>query len=264
VLVALSCWCGSSASFAQVPDTAKPDAAEVSGGGPGRTPLEGKVSHDESLPPLGEQYSVGKKFDPSSLSALTPDNVWIPVPEWFAGKFHSDSQNVVLMYFYKTGQSEPPFVMKEVSEVTSSQQRSKDGQYWQYVKIPRTQVQEIEEGKAYLRAVREDLISESDTKLILKYNYFEIKVNDEGRILSTKQIQSINTYTQLDDDLVMLRSSLKSFDGDGQPVILQHGEKILKRVAPYHEIDEADGQNLKQLFTEYLKKTGHEDLIPVG
>jgi hypothetical protein len=98
----------------------------------------------------------------------------------------------------------------------------------------------------------------------VKYNYFEIKVNEQGRILSTKQIQSINTYTQLDEDLVMLRSSLKSFDGDGQPVILQHGEKILKRTAPYHEIDEADGQNLKQLFTEYLKKTGHEDLIPVG
>jgi hypothetical protein len=264
VLVAISCWCSNSASIAQAPDAAKSDALPAGSSASARTPLEGKVSHDETMPPLGEEYSVGKKFDPSSLSAQTPDNVWIPVPEWFAGKFHSDSQNVVLMYFYKTGRSAPPFVMKEVSDLTSSQQRSKDGQYWQYVKIPRTQVEEIEEGKAYLRAVREDLISESDTKLILKYNYCEIKVNDGGRILSTKQIQSINTYTQLDDDLVMLRSSLKSFDGDGQPVILQHGEKILKRIAPYHEIDESDGQNLKQLFTEYLKKTGHEDLIPVG
>jgi hypothetical protein len=259
VVLALSCWCISAASFAQ---DATPPASGKSG--PPPTPLEGKVSHDESLPPLSEDLSVGKKFDPTTLTALTPDNIWIPIPEWYTGKFHTDQQKVVLMYYYKTGVTAAPFVMKEVSTLTSAQQRSKDGQYWQYVKIPRTQVQEISEGKAYLRAVREDLISESDDKLILKYNYFEIKVNPEGEIISTKQIQSINTYTQLDDGLVMLHSSLKSFDGDGQPNIIQHGEKILKRIEPFKEIDELDGQNLKQLFAEYLKKTGHEDLIPVS
>jgi len=57
---------------------------------------------------------------------------------------------------------------------------------------------------------------------------------------------------------------MKSFDGDGQPVILQHGEKILKRIEPYSQIDQADGQNLKQLFTEYLKKAGHEDILPLS
>jgi len=177
-LVALTCWCaGLQASFAQTPQAGAFDTPKVGGGDSSRAPLEGKVIHDESLPPLGDELTVGKKFDPQALSTLTPDNVWIPVPEWFAGKFHSDSQNVVLMYFYKTGQTEPPFVMKEVSEVTSGQQRSKDGQYWQYVKIPRTHVEDISEGKAYLRAVREDLISTSDTKLILKYNYYEIKVD---------------------------------------------------------------------------------------
>jgi hypothetical protein len=182
VLVAISCWCSSSASIAQAPDTAKSDTPAGSGAS-ARTPLEAKVSYDEALPPLGEEYSVGKKFDPNSLSAQTPDNIWIPVPEWFAGQFHGDSQNVELVYFYKTGRSQPPFVTKEVSNVIYSQQRSKDGQYWQYLKIPRTEVQDTEEGKAYLRAVREDLISKSDTKLSLKFNYFEIDVNDQGRIV---------------------------------------------------------------------------------
>jgi len=154
--------------------------------------------------------------------------------------------------------------MKEVGEVTGAEQKSKDGQYWNYAKVPRTQVKDVLQGKAYLRAVREELISVSDAKLVLKFNYFQIIVDDKGTIIANKQVQSINTYTPLDDNLVLLRTSLKSFDGDGQPEILQHGEKIMRQIEPYHQIDEQDGENLKQLFVEFLKKTGHEDIIPVS
>jgi hypothetical protein len=273
-LAALTCWCctaNAQTSEVQVQQTAALDTpkadmpkSESEKQPQKRTPFEGKVDHDESMPPLGDEFAVGKKFKPDLLTAQTPDNVWIPVPDWYAGTFHGDSQNVKLMYFYKTGNTLPEHVIKEAGDVITAQQRSKDGQYWQYVKIPRTQIEEILVGKAYNRAVREDLISVSDSKLILKFNYFEILVDPKGTIRSTRQIQSINTYTPLDDGLVMLRTSMKSFDGNGQPDILQHGEKILKQIAPYHEIDEKDGDNLKQLFVEYLKKTGREEQIPTG
>jgi len=66
----------------------------------------------------------------------------------------------------------------------------------------------------------------------------------------------------LEDGLVRLEASLKNFNADGDPQQVQKAEKIIKRTAPFENIDSKDGLNLKQLFVEYLKKSGKSDLVP--
>jgi len=220
--------------------------------------LQGKVEdHENSLPPLDDNFKVGTELNEAKLSSLTPDNIWIQVPDWFAGKWHSDIQTINYMYDYKSGASSSmERLMKAVSDIVYGMQQAKDGQIWSFVKLPRIEKQETEFGYAYLYALREDLLKYSDAKLVIKYFYYEIRTNPHNKILSVERVSSINTYTQLDEGLVRLKGSLKSFDEEGQPKLLQNSETVLKQVAPYREIDSEDGRDLHQLFAEFMQKTG--------
>jgi len=227
------------------------------------TALQGKVEdHEESLPPVEDKFRVGTKFDEDKLAALTPDNIWIQIPDWFGGKWHSETQTINYMYDYKSSiSSSMERVMKAVADVLYGMQQSKDGQIWTFAKIPKLEKQETEFGYAYLYAVREDLVKYSDTKLVLKFFYYEIRTDSHNKIMSVERVSSINNYTQLDDGLVRLKASLKSFDEQGQPKLLQTSEKVLKQIAPYQEIDNLYGLDLKQLFVEFMKKNGKESAL---
>jgi hypothetical protein len=223
-------------------------------------PLQGTVEdHDESLPPVEENFRVGTKFDDAKLIGLTPDNVWIHIPDWLGGKWHGETQTINYMYDYKSGMSSSmERVMKGVSDIVYGMQQSKDGQIWTFAKIPKLEKQETDFGYAYLYALREDLVSYSDAKLVIKFFYYEIRTDNRNKIMSVERVSSINNYTQLDDGLVRLKASLKSFDADGQPKLLQTSEKVLKQTAPYQEIDNYEGLDLKPLFAEFMKKIGKD------
>jgi hypothetical protein len=228
-------------------------------------PLEGRVEEqqEQSLPTLEDKFKLGTTLDDAKLNALTPDNVWIQTPQWFGGKWHSETETISYMYDYKTGvSSSAERVMKSAANTTYGMQQSKDGQLWTFVKLPRLSKTETDFGYAYLYALREELLKYSDSKLVIKFFYYEIKTDSNNTILGVERVSSINTYTQLDEGLVRLKASLKSFDEDGQPKLLQFSEKVMKQDTPYEEVDEYYGLKLKPLFVEFLKKAGKEDLIP--
>ncbi|PWU03438.1 MAG: hypothetical protein C5B53_00515 [Candidatus Melainabacteria bacterium] len=248
-----------------VSSASPPNATLSTPGSPYKPPLEGRVEEqqEESLPAIEDKFRSGTTFDEAKLTALTPDNIWIQTPEWFGGKWHSETESISYMYDYKTGMASPAeHIMKAVANTTYGMQRSKDGQLWTFVKLPRIAKTETEFGYAYLYALREDLLKYTDTKLVIKFFYYEIRTDSNNTILGVERVSSINTYTQLDEGLVRLKASMKSFDEEGQPKLLQFSEKVLKQTAPYEEVDEYSGLNLKQLFVEFLKKSGKEDQIP--
>ena len=249
------------------PISSTPPQEATPSGTPGNPskPLEGRVEEqqEESLPAIEAKFRTGTTFDEAALTAQTPDNIWIQTPEWFGGKWHSDTETINYMYDYKSGaSSSSERFMKAVASTTYGMQRSKDGQLWTFVKLPRVAKTETEFGYAYLYALREDLLKYSDTKLVIKFFYYEISTDSNNTIAKVERVSSINTYTQLDEGLVRLKASMKSFDEEGQPKLLQFSEKVMKQTAPYEEVDQEYGLNLKQLFAEFLKKIGKEDQIP--
>src|SRR5579883_319225 len=84
--------------------TAEPDSVPTTQPGSTPKPLEGRVEEqqEESLPALEEKFKVGTTLDDAKLNALTPDNVWIQTPDWFGGKWHSETETISYMYDYKT------------------------------------------------------------------------------------------------------------------------------------------------------------------
>ncbi len=226
-------------------------------------PLQGQVHHEEKLPPIAPQYNVGNTLDPSELTALTPNNRWFQIPDWFAGKWHTDEQTILFLHEYATGMTiNRPTPMKEVGDVTYGRQKDKTGHIWQFIKVPQTQKEEVSRGIAYLTSSAEDVIQVDASKIVLTMRYESITVNNKNKITDVKQIETINTYTPLDDGLIKLTASLKSFDAEGNAQVLQTGEKLLTKIAPYQTMDKDGDLDLKSMFVEFLKKSDQADLVP--
>jgi hypothetical protein len=229
-----------------------------------KQPLQGAAILDDALPGLPDQFHVGSQFDQSALQGLTPDNVWFPIPNWFAGKWHGESRTVDFIEDCQSGVHESPHaVMKEVQDTTMGYQRDKTGQIWHFVEIPRWRKVEDQKGFAYLHALREDVLDNDASHVVLKILNNQMLV-DGGKqtILSSHQVQQIGTYIPVEDGLVRLDASLKTFDADGSPKIHEECSALMKRTAPYEDLNTLNGLDLKQLFIEYLKKTGRQDLLP--
>ncbi len=227
-------------------------------------PLQGGIEHDERLPAVSPQFNIGATIDPTALMSETPNNEWFQIPDWFAGTWHADEQTRLSAHDFESEQTDnTPMKIKESSSTVYGTQRDKKGQIWNYIKVPRTEKQVLAHGAiAYDQATREDALQSDSTQVILKYLYDQLTVSKKDQIESVIQIQAINTYSPLQDGLVRMRASMKSFDADGEPHILQIGEKILKRTAPFQVVDKDGDLDLKKLFVEYLTKTGRQDLIP--
>jgi len=228
-------------------------------------PIKGHVEHDEKLPSLPGEFQVGTHVDPVQLTALTPDNIWFPLPKWFAGKWHGQSMTVTSVQDCKSGRSEKVNVVrKEIVDVVHGHQRDKTGQVWEYMRIPRVQKLIVDKGTAYLRVVREDVVRSDESMLVLKLLENQLTMDKDQNIVESEQVQQISSYQPMEDGVVQLEASLKNFDAGGNPQQIQGCEKVVQRIAPYEDLDKDGELDLKQLFAEFMKKTGRQDLLPAG
>jgi hypothetical protein len=231
-----------------------------------QTPLHGGVNLDETLPPVPPQFQVGTQISNAQLAPQTPDNMWFPIPNWLAGKWHSETKLIDYIQDCKSGASQSPHaVVKEVDSATHGHQRDRTGRIWEFIQVPQMRKIGLAHGNAYVRAVRKDVIVSDPAEVTLKILSNQITVNDtDQQIVASNQVQQIGTYTPLEDGLVNLSASLRNFDNDGAPIQMQKQSLTMKRIAPYEDVDTLDGLNLKELFAEYLTKTGHPELVPTA
>ncbi len=231
---------------------------------PRPTTLQAEVNHDETLPRVPEQYQIGNQLDTAKLQAETPDNNWFPIPNWMAGSWHSETKLIDYVKDCKTGASmSPHMVVKEVASAVHGHQRDKSGRIWEFIQIPHLRKVGLANGTAYVRAVKEEVIATDPSAVIVKVLSNQITVSDKNQqIVASNQVQQIGTYTPLDDGLVQLSASVRNFDNDGTALQMQKQSLTMQRSAPYADMDNLDGLDLKKLFSEYLTKTGHPDLLP--
>jgi hypothetical protein len=226
--------------------------------------LQGGVEHDVSLPSLPDTFQVGQKLDPVDFEKLTPDNNWFPIPNWDAGNWHAETKTIEYMEDLDTGEhSSEQIVVPEAQDTLIGHQRDKSGQIWQFIEIPRWKKVGDPRGVAYLRAIREDVLQSDPSQIVLKILNNQMIVDRKGdKILASRQVQQIGTYVPVEDGLVKLEASLKDFDQNGNAKHLQRASTLMKRTAPYQEVDTLNGLDLKQLFEEFMKRTGRQDLLP--
>ncbi len=226
-------------------------------------PLEGQVQLDERLPPTSPDLGVGNRLDSQELESLTPGNVWHIIPKWMAGKWHSDEEIISHIHNFRTG-GDIGFSkhQKAVRDQSYGEQHDKRGQIWSFDGVPTTSKAEIVFGMSYFVTSLFDRLQPFDSSFVSKSRFNEIQVNKNGTIIRTLQCEQLSTYKQIDDGLMTKHAVEKVFDNFGNPMLVQEGDLIWKRIAPYENIDSKGDLDLKKLFVEFLKQTGQETLIP--
>jgi hypothetical protein len=226
--------------------------------------LQGKVKHKEYLDPVPPGLMAGAKFDEQALPKLTAGNNWIPISPWLAGTWQFKNENVIDMINYtKEDYTKPPYTIRNEAQKLLGQQKDKTGQIWHYLKAPYSYISKLNHGVlGYERITSLEAISYSDAMVVLKLEGTDTQVNKSQVVTSTDQSEDINTYTPLGKDSIVLHGSGKHFDMNGKPLMDMTSNMIAKLITPFAPIDQQDGDNLKQLFADFLTSHGKADLIP--
>jgi hypothetical protein len=226
-------------------------------------PLEGQVQLDEKLPPASPNFGVGNKLDSKYLESQTPGNVWHIIPKWMAGKWHSDEEVVSHVHDFHTGEDVQLSIhQKAVSDESYGDQRDKSGQIWSFDGVPNTSKTETANGMTYFVTSKFDRGLPCEANYASKSRFDEIQVNKKGKIARIAQIEQLSTFEQIDDGMMKNHAVAKVFDALGNPVLLQEGDVLWKRSAPYQNKDQKGDLDLKKLFVEFLRQTGQEALLP--
>jgi len=229
----------------------------------GSKPLQGQVQLDEQLPPASPNFGVGNKLDSQELESLTPGNIWHMIPKWMAGKWHSDEEITSFTHDYRTGKDiKLSRHYKSVKDVNHGEQRDKNGQIWSFGDVPSTSKIETADGMTYCVISQLERGLPNEPTYVSKSRFDEIQLNKKGKILRSAQCEALQTFEQIDDGMLNAHSVLKVFDKLGNPMLLEETDYILKRTAPYQDVDKKGELDLKKLFVEFLKQTGQEALIP--
>lgn len=229
-------------------------------------PLQAHVEHSVKLPPVPDGLMQGGKFDEPSLPTLVPKNNWVPIPKWLAGTWQFKSETVTHMNVINDETKYPPtpFVLRNEFQRTIGFQMDKSGQIWDYVKAPYSYTCKVDNDcMAYNRCMTVDTIENSPDLYISRVAGDDSVVEPTSQtILLTQQKECINRFSTMGDDALRIDSSTKIFDNRGNSKLLKISNMMGMRAKPFERIDEKDGDNLRQLFVEYLKSAGKAELVP--
>jgi len=228
-------------------------------------PLQGKIEHSETLQPAPRGMAEGAKFDESALPKLVSQNNWVPVPKWLAGTWQFKTETVTyIRSFDKKTYPDVPFTLRNEFQKTIGYQRDKSGQIWDYVKAPYSYTTKLDGGlKGYERVDSVTIVSDDSEGYTRAVIGPDSVIDPESQqILLTQQKECFNRYTPMADDAIRLDGSTKVFSMQGNPKVLKISNMLAMRVKPFAPIDEKDGENLRQLFAEFLTAHGKTNLIP--
>jgi hypothetical protein len=229
-------------------------------------PLEGQIEHSANLAPLPDGLKQGGKFDEQSLPTLTPKNNWSPIPKWMAGTWQFKSETVTHMRPINNKKKYPkvPFVLRNEFQKIHGYQIDKSGQVWDYVKAPYSYTCKVDNGLvAYNRCIIVDnIVQDADSYVRRVAGDDSVVEPNSQQILLTLSKECINRYTTMGDDAIRIDASTKIFDREGNPTLLKISNMMGVRVKPFDPVDEKDGENLRELFADFLKASGKADLVP--
>ena len=233
---------------------------------PAKSPtfLKGGVHHKEFVNPVEATLRTGAKYDDASLTPLTPQNVWIPIPDWLAGLWQYKTENVTDMTNYTNISYTPaPYTIRNESKKVMGQQKDKSGQIWHYLKAPYSYLSKLDHGNVgHERVLTADALKcEADEVDLRLYGTSTIVNPHSGRVVETDQSEDFNNYTK-DKNGMVCGGSSKHFDMDGKPTMQMASYMKAKLVKPFAVLDVQDGENLRRLFIEFLTTHGKAALIP--
>ncbi len=240
---------------------------------PNKFILEGTVQHSNALPPVDPRLKPGSKFDLRRLPINDPLSLlWWRVPEWLAGTWRNSGKVKRLSFVdLENPDKKEGFNMLDIhypdSEVIGYQE-DRGKAIWTCVLTPymgRTKQGENTNVSVIHSAVP---LETSQHQVVLKFLATTVVIGRNKRIISVSQRESIQTYRPVDANKVIVLSSMKFFDDEGQAKYESDLLSHCHRQLPYHELQYLPAPqpltliDLRQSFDKFLHSQQMDGLIP--
>lgn len=228
--------------------------------------LTGEIEHADVVPPIEGKLRPGDIFDRGNLPAKTGRGVndWYRIPSWLAGRWHKEVQTDYYRFNYLTNDTDTSTrVHKASSDGTWGTQKDNQGNIWQFDPAPYSDVVDAGD-ETVVQIVRLCEPIESTVDRFVKRSIdTQLRVDKAtGKIKSVETGEQITVITPQSDVLIKRETSSKVFDHTGKPLLKGKSFAYENRLAPFTPQNFYRGQDMRQLFQEFLKLSGITAFLP--
>jgi hypothetical protein len=244
--------------------------------------LQGGVSHFEQIEPLQPQFRPGATYDGNRGSQSSAQDFWYQIPPWSAGLWHAEISRSVnqtdddeddskhhsrLGAFgnYMNKQSDSSREESHVARHDESWgfQRDRNGGIWQYAKTNYSTRTDGDNSYVISFVRSKSVLKDTSSEIQIRYIGTQMNIDAKtNRIISSSQVESVQTYTQVGTDARKNVALTKSFDENGKPTGSQKITTIQKRSMPFQIRNQLDGRDMYESFVSYLKRNNLNELLP--
>lgn len=226
--------------------------------------LTGGVEHSERLEPVAQALLPGSVFSNQSIPRVDPNNDWYWIPGWYAGQKHSDYERILQDVDFRSGQQiTPNNLVTNRQDLFIGFQPDKNGQIWEYKRAPYTATVEADTNFQTMFVRVRDPVQVTADRVVIRLVQTSVVVDKSTRrILRTEQQEQFNTYVPVEQGVVNVRTSIKSFGADGAPLVQEESAKVVVDRGPFTPVDTYQGRDMRVLFRDFMLSRGYGSLLP--
>lgn len=229
---------------------------------PSKSMLKGQISHSTRVTPVVSSFRSGASCTKQKLKAITPDNVWHRIPNWFAGEW--TSQIHVTWATFDYGQKQMIFVRIPTRLSTSriyGFQVDKSGQIWDF------------DGKKFVTSHHDsttavmfnkhiEILSMDENHIAYKHSCDDIQLNSTNtRITRSYRTEAVTVAIRDTPDHTVFSESQKIFSEDGTPISVNKIIWDATRTDQFQQRAVFQNQNLRSLFEEFMQRNSMANLL---
>jgi hypothetical protein len=203
---------------------------------------------------VSPRLQPGLTWNENLLPQLNTEIVWLTVPQWLAGQWHTDSAA-----FIAGGTQSQDYASRH--DDSFGCQKDKSGAIWHLMRFPTVSKTQTPDGTSYFI----DFTMAGNSKNAFHINFdlddVEVVVGKSDNVIQSVRRRhdatnwiKIGPMISVDDTMTIVGEPKKNGTIRSQP----------KQVSPYRQTDKlADGFNVQNAFCHFLENNGKADLLPI-
>jgi hypothetical protein len=215
--------------------------------------LEGKIEHAEALPPVEEDFSVGKTFDPN-LYAQKPQRAYhfYRIPAWLAGKWQITETIQTAKLDIKRGKIDRHRKASAFQTTdTFGDTIDGNGRIWQFDRTPFSYRTDHGDTILFTRTKSSEPTETAPYQVTLNTLMENVKVDKAtGKIVAAWESENLQTYTPKGESEIRVETSQKDFNARGEATQLIEGYALEERL---EEFRSSPDPNLKAALEQFLE-----------
>lgn len=227
--------------------------------------LQGGVEHAETLPPVDKRLQTGSEFDDKYFDNERPNNLWVPIPSWFAGVWRTRTETMLQTVDLQDPDNSVsyPRVMKRNDKWIFGMQVDRTGQIWHFINVPSHRKVLINTDYEYRNETSKEFLYSGEERVLYRIRFVAFTVDSRSRrITESRQQETQWLFTPAPDGTMRGDNSFKTFSPKGIPLSVCRNFAPFYRAQEFAPIDIYNGIDMRKSFREYLLSHKMADRIP--